>query len=147
MSYYVSSGQVSTGISLNDDSMYVCSGGTASDTTVYSFGWMYVSSGGTANSVNAYGRLNVSSGGTANETTVNSRGCLVVRSGGTALNVIWTPCVGDVYIEDGATATFVSSYSGAYFGSGDVLLSSALTMHFPYRTVPRSPWTAITTPS
>ena len=47
MAYYVYNGQVSSGIILNNDSMYVSSGGTADSTTVNSNGWLYVH-GGTA---------------------------------------------------------------------------------------------------
>ena len=110
MSYNISSGQVSNGITLNHDFMYVYSGGVANDTTVNSGGYLDVSSGGTANSANVNG------------------GYLVVRSGGTALNVAWTPCVGMVDAADGAIVTFAGDYQGVYFGSDGQLLSSALTM-------------------
>ena len=84
--YDVSSGITSSGITLNDDSMYVYSGGTATATTVNWRGYLYVSSGGTATSttVNSNGLMLVSSGGTATATTVNSSGDLYVYDGGTA---------------------------------------------------------------
>ena len=109
--------------------LYICSGGAANDTIVGWRGNMYVSSGGTANSTDIKeGWMNVSSGGTANATTVNSGGSLFVSSGGTALNVAWTPCIGQVAIEDGATVTFADVHIGVYLGYYDSLLSSAPTM-------------------
>ena len=50
MPYYVSSGQVSSGINLNNDSMYVYYSGTAVDTTL-NHGNLDVFSGGTATDV------------------------------------------------------------------------------------------------
>ena len=44
MAYNVSSGQVSSGIILNDDTMYVSSGGTVNNTTVNYYGGLYISS-------------------------------------------------------------------------------------------------------
>ena len=70
----------------------VCSGGTATSLTLEgsyytyyaSYNTLYVYSGGTASdiSVNSCGSLNVSSGGTADSVTVNSGGVCVVNSGG-----------------------------------------------------------------
>jgi len=125
---------VSSGGTANDTivnwfgSLSVSSGGTTVNTTL-SGGNLYVSGGGTANNniVNSNGDLYVSSGGTANSTTM-SGGRMYVYSGGTALNVVWTPCVGHVEAEDGATVTYISSYSGVYFGSDNTLLSSAMEM-------------------
>ena len=149
MEIYVSSDQVSSGIILNYDSMYVSNGGTANYTTVNSWGSMYVYQGGVANSttvnsggrmyvyyggtansttVNSRGSMYVSSGGTANSTTVNSGGCMYVSSGGTALNVTWTPFMGIVNILNGATVTFDSDCCGVYLGSASRLASSAAEM-------------------
>ena len=113
MPIYVSSGVTSSGIVLSGlgDSMTILNGGTANSTTVNSGGAMIVSSGGRANS-----------------TTVNSGGRMHIYSGGTAQNVVWTPCVGKLIVYDGATVTYVSSYSGVYFGSDNTLLSSAAEM-------------------
>ena len=85
--------------------------------------------GGVANSttVNSRGNLYIYSGGVANLTTV-SGGRMYVYSGGVALDVVWTPCVGNVTVYEGATVTFVSDYQGVYFGSNGRLLSSAMTM-------------------
>ena len=108
--------------------LYVFNGGTANETTINSLGYMYVSSGGTANETTMYdGDLYISSGGTANSITVNGGG-LYVSAGGTALNVVWTPCVGSIIVDDGAVVTYASDYRGVYFGSDNRLLSSSLTM-------------------
>ena len=66
MTYYVSSGVTSTGVSLNSDTMFVFSGGTANNTMVNSGGSMFIYSGGTVNNatVKSGGWLGVSSGGT-----------------------------------------------------------------------------------
>ena len=61
--------------------------------------------------------------------TVNSGGIVQIYSGGTATNIIWTPCVGTLRITEGADAVFANTSSGVYFGSGDLLLSSANTMN------------------
>ena len=112
MAYIVSSGQVSSGIFLNNyNSMTVLNSGTANNTVI-----------------NSNGRLQVNKGGIANSTTVNSSGWLVVESGGTATNVVWTPCVGGVYAYDGAIVTFVNEYSGVYYGKYHQLLSNAMSM-------------------
>jgi autotransporter passenger strand-loop-strand repeat protein len=89
-----------------------------------------VHSGTTANSttVDSGGSLTVSIGGIANNTTVSSGGRLYVSSGGTALNIVWTPCNGHVFVSDGGYATFVSEYSGVYFGSDNYLLSNTAIM-------------------
>ena len=57
MAYYVNSGQVSNGVILNYDSMYVSSGGTANRTTANSLGFVSVFRGGMANrtTVNSFG--------------------------------------------------------------------------------------------
>ena len=112
MSYQVFSGEVSQSIVISDhDEMHVYSGGTAVSTTVNSNGCLWVFSGGVANSI-----------------TVNGGGWLDVFSGGTALNVAWTPCVGEVIVNEGAMVTFASSYYGVYFGSDNALLSSGAAM-------------------
>ena len=106
-------------------------GGTANDTTVSFYGSMSVSSGGMANSttVNSCGELLIEDGGIADSTTVNSCGSMYVSSGGTATNIVWTPCEGHVFIDTGASATFVSAYSGVYYGSDNLLLSNTVMMN------------------
>ena len=108
----------------------VYSGGMAENTTLHCAGDMYVYSGGITNNtrVNSGGCFKVFSGGTANGVKVYS-GYLKVSSGGTATDILWTPCEGTVHIEHGAVATFVSQYSGVYFGSADQLLSNASVMN------------------
>jgi len=152
---YVSNGGVANETSVNSGGkLYVASGGTAmtiiengghvevakgANVTFVSnsFSGLVLSnaaatlhSGTTANSttVNSRGRLNVSSGGTANSTTVNAGGSMFVSSGGTATDIIWTPCEGHVHVDDGGIATFVSQYSGVYFGSNNQLLSHETVM-------------------
>ena len=49
MTYYISSGVISSGIHLNGVAMYISSGGTANNTTMDN-GGMMIYSGGTANS-------------------------------------------------------------------------------------------------
>ena len=121
----------------NDGELYISSGGTANRTTLLSEssnGWggrMYVLYGGVANrtTINSDGMMDVDSGGTANNTMVNGGGELYVDSGGTALNINWTPCVGTVYIDDGAYATFTSPLKGYYYGCDDVLLYNGMSMN------------------
>ncbi|MBR4718483.1 MAG: AIDA repeat-containing protein [Lentisphaeria bacterium] len=85
--YHVSDGQTSTGLVLNNDSMYVSLGGTAVETTVNTGGSMYVYEGGVAdNTVNNGGRMYLK-GGTANYTTLNDDGRLNVSAGGVANSV------------------------------------------------------------
>ena len=96
-------------VTLSDGSMRILDGGTASRTTV---------SGGT---------MQILNGGTAGRTTV-SGGTMQILNGGTATEIDWTPCVGTVEVEEGAIATFVSGYSGVYYGSGGQLLSRSELM-------------------
>ncbi|MBE6368046.1 MAG: hypothetical protein E7052_09100 [Lentisphaerae bacterium] len=110
MSIEISSGVISSGISLAEE-MYVSYGGTVVDTVV-----------------NNSGRLRISSGGVASNTVIKPGGTMAVLYGGSALNVVWTPCEGYVYFAPGAYITFASSYSGVYFGSNNQLVSQALTM-------------------
>jgi len=132
MAYYIYDGIISSGITLSSwwDPMWISSGGTANNTTVYSEGSMYICSGGTANktTVNSGGIMDISSGGTANSTTVNDGGKMYINSGGTATNVIWTPCEGFVSAAAGAYVTYASEYSGVYFGYNGQLRSHAQSM-------------------
>ena len=61
MSYIISSGDLESGIILENDTMTVLDGGIANSTTV-----------------NSRGELNVSSGGTADSTTVNDWGSMFI---------------------------------------------------------------------
>ena len=90
---------------------------------------MAVMPGGTANSctVGPEGCVSVWMGASIDRLTV-SGGELLVFSGGTATNVIWTPTEGNVYFYDGAVVTYVSSYSGVYYGSNGHLLSNTAMM-------------------
>jgi len=126
-SIFIFSGGTASATTMNGGDVFIYNGGVANGATVNG-GFLNVPSGGTANSTTVNGGdLNVSSGGTANSTTVNG-GKMLVSNGGTATDIDWTPCVGSVYVEDGAYATFVSQYKGCYFGSNDILLSSGMTL-------------------
>ena len=148
-SMYVMSGGEANSTTVDGGSMFIANGGIANNTTV-SNGGFYISSGGEANSttifgndarmyvcnnceinstvVSSGGKMYISSGGMANDVTVKRFGSMFISSGGTATNVIWTPCVGSVYVADGAYVTYASQYSGVYFGSGQQLLSSTMIM-------------------
>ena len=118
MAYYVYSGQISSGIELYYDQMYISSGGVANSTTVNDGGSMYISSGGVANSttVNNLGIMYIS-GGTANSVTVNSSGLLYVDSGGYVENL--TLAIGRagymVKVYSGCSAVNVFVYEGGDF--------------------------------
>ena len=153
MAYIISSGVTSDGITLdNADTLTVLDGGRVNNTTVNSGCSLFISSGGTANiSFINEAQLHVSGGGLASQTMlngteesgtvmqvedggyadviiVNAYTSLCVYSGGTATDVVWTPCVGHLSIEDGAEVEIFSQYKGVYYGTGSSLLSSALTM-------------------
>ena len=101
--YDVIEGSPSTGLILNNDSMFVSNGGTANNTIVNEAGYCYVSEGGIANdtTVNSMGIL-INSGGELNNTIINGYGQCHV-SGGTANNTT-VNSVGVLYVYDGATA-------------------------------------------
>jgi len=126
----ISSGGVANNTTVEDyGDMTIWSGGVASNTTANSSGYMTIWSGGVANdtTVNSRGGIYIGNGGVANDTFVDD-GWMEIGSGGSALNVNWTPCVGDVYINDGAVVTFTSKYSGVYFGSDNQLLYQTTVM-------------------
>ena len=114
MAYYVRDGVTSTGLTLNNVSMFVSSGGIANSTTVNSSGYLRISVGGIANSttVNSSGYLRISSGGTANYTTVNSRGYILISRGGTAN--FTTVNTSGYMIFSGGTANFTTVNSNGY---------------------------------
>lgn len=60
--------------------------------------------------------VDIKSGGVASNIYV-SGGEFTVENGGSAYNIHWTPGYGEVEIENGATATFASNYSGVYLNS------------------------------
>ena len=127
--YHVSSGIVSSGITLNYDSMYVL-GGVANETTVNRGGYLWVSSGGEANSttVNSGGELRISSGGVANSTTVNRAGGLWISSGGVA-NSTTVTSGGNLWVSSGgvANSTTVNRAGRLFVSSGGV--ANATTVH------------------
>ena len=82
MAIIISSGEIESGIILENDAMTILDGGTATTTTINNGGRLYVSTGGKANSttINEGGMLLVSTGGEADSTTVNEGGMLQVSS-------------------------------------------------------------------
>ena len=98
--------------------------GVASGTTVES-GSFHIQDGGKAEglSVISSGYALVSSGGKANDVKVSSGGMFEIASGGTATKIDWTPGEGRVRVEYGASAKFVSKYSGVYYGESGALIS------------------------
>ncbi|MCI5779159.1 MAG: AIDA repeat-containing protein [Lentisphaeria bacterium] len=92
-------------------SMYVMSGGVASETTVKHYGRMYISSGGVASetTVNS-GWMYISSGGVASETTVDS-GWMYISSGGVASETT-LEYDGDMYISSGGVANNTTMNGG-----------------------------------
>lgn len=107
MGYDVSSGQISSGISLINDYMYVFSGGTANETGVDTAGSMYIEHGGTAirTVVNESGSMAVA--GVANKTVVNGGsgywelGSMTILGGGVA-NSTTVKKGGILYVEKDA---------------------------------------------
>ena len=141
--YIVSSGEVSSGIILNNaESMTVLDGGTASVTTVNSGGKMYLSSGGVAEdtTLNSRGAMYVSSGGMATRTVVSARGSMYLSSGGQADSATLFSG-GILNVSAGGTATNADILSGGRFtvnpdgivngtmvsGSGRITVSSGGT--------------------
>ncbi len=122
MSYYIvpnESETVLSGLSLYYDSMYVSSGGTASNTTLTHGGSMYVSSGGTATETTLYygGSMYVCSSGLADNTTVNG-GTLIVSSSGLADNTTINTGVLQIYSGGTADNTTANLGGGLYISSG-----------------------------
>jgi len=135
MGYEVSSGQVSSGITLTNDYMYVLSGGTAKGTEVNEAGSMHLEGGASATDTtvneagsmsvagSAYktvlngsgywmpGKMNVLDGGVANSTTVNSGGSMQVDKGGTADATIVSDC-GSMHVFNGGVANSTTVNSG-----------------------------------
>ena len=101
--------------------------GTMSGMTLEKGASAVVMFGGTIDSftIRDGGEAAIYSGGSADGVSVSSGGLLTVLDGGVATNVSWTPCVGDVQIQNGAAVTFTSVFAGVYFGSDGTLLSSA----------------------
>ena len=131
-SYYVNDGEVSSGIVLNNDSMFVSSGGSANDTTVNN-GSMIVSSGGGADGIfiNTWGKGYVQNSGSAAHTTVNSGGTLYIHGGGTATEIMENG--GYVQADSGAEVTFapnafiglvLNAYQNATVHSGTTALNT-----------------------
>ncbi len=128
---FMGNAHVSYGGIANDNTiagvMYVFSGAVAGNNTVDTLGTLYLSGTASNTTVNSLGNVYVYSGGIADGVNVKN-GSLTVSSGGTATNVAWTPCEGTVLSASGATVTYASNYFGVYYGSGNKLISSAMTM-------------------
>ena len=153
MADYIISSSTIDSINLNNESMTVLDGGIANNIRINEKGSMSISSGGNAEIlfVNADGKLTVfdggkagktkidgseehagvmmiESGGSADVVMVGAHSELIVSSGGIATEIVWTPGLGHVTTEDGATALFFSKYTGVYYADGNSVLSSAWTM-------------------
>ena len=100
-----------SGITLLDSSIYVSSGETFGSITVGSGGWMAVLEGGKVNGL-----------------TVCAGGIAVIASGAEVARLNWTPCVGSVYVEDGARISYAGNHGGIYFGYNNKVISHTTTM-------------------
>lgn len=150
MAYIISSGITSDSLAITEsETLIVSNGGQANNTTVKSGGGLFVSSGGIVNvtfieeatlkvhnggmasqtkldgTAERSAMMQIEDGGVADVILVNAYSNLYVYAGGKATEVVWTPCVGHVTIEDGADVAIFSKYSGVYYGDGHSLLSSA----------------------
>ena len=128
----VLNGGTANNTTVNGGSLIISDGGTARDTVVKTDGEMTVFSGGAASNttVSSSGELIIEEGGRANGVTITSGGSFLIYSGGTATDIVWTPCEGghlDVTEAD-ITLTFVSQYSGVYYGQSGHLLETSATM-------------------
>jgi len=130
-SVWVAGGGSANNITLNGGAVFVSDGAEVNDAVIQTNGTLNISNGGSAGNVTVHSRgyMYIREGGCVDTLTVNSGGIVQIYSGGTATNIIWTPCVGTLRITEGADAVFANTYSGVYFGSGDLLLSSAKTMN------------------
>ncbi len=150
MAFIISSGVTSDSLVITgSDTLIVSDGGRVNNTTAKSGGTVDVSSGGIANiTFIEEAALKVHSGGLASQTKldgtaehsasmhveegaiadvilVNAYSTLYVSSGGKATEIVWTPGVGHLSLEEGADVALYSQYSGVYYGDGQSLLSSA----------------------
>ena len=108
-------------------SLVLLNGGIGFMDTLNQGGSICVSSGGTALTTTIKGGLlEVKDGGQADTIKMSAGGTVHVSSGGKATKVTWTPCVGIVEIDNGASVAFTSQYSGVYYGSNNKLVSSKI---------------------
>ncbi|MBR4674149.1 MAG: AIDA repeat-containing protein, partial [Victivallales bacterium] len=126
----IKKGQVSSGLTIENDNLTVYSGGTAVGNTVNGGGTLNVDGGGTAVSttVNEHGELWVFSGGTAVSTTVNYLGYLNVSSGGTAIGTT-VNYFGDLNVSSGGTAvgtTLNSRQAHLWVSSGGTAIGTTV---------------------
>lgn len=122
---------------LENTSMSLSAGDTATNTTINSGGAQYISSGGSATSttINSYGTQEVSSGGSATSTTINSGGAQHVSGGGSATDTtINSGGVQNVYsdssaagttINDGGVMSIVVSGPGTRMGTGTGIVQNS----------------------
>ena len=132
MAKYINSDVTSSGVTLNNESMFVSSGGTARQTTVNENGELHISGGGIAfdTTVNQYGWVEVLSGGTATRGDIRESGWFEVFPGGTA-NQIRVSSGGVFYVSSGGTATdtvFFAGGSGGTVNNGGVLVNTSIGM-------------------
>ncbi len=150
MAYIITSGITSDSLSITgSETLTVSDGGRANNTTVKSGGSLLVSSGGIVNvtfieeatlkvhnggmasqtkldgTAERSAMMQIEDGGVADVILVNAYSNLYVYAGGKATEVVWTPCIGHVTIEEGADVALYSQYAGVYYGDGHSLLSGA----------------------
>ena len=122
---YIKSGAVASDITIDYwSNMFVQSGGYAKNVTAQGSPrtglpcHLTVENGGIVDNVTAHsgGIVCVESGGEVNDLTVTSGGSVWVSGGATVNELIWTPCIGKLYIDDNASVTYASQYSGVYHG-------------------------------
>ena len=109
----VNSGVTSSNISLNDQNMFVSSGGTAINTTANSKCRLNVSSGGIAinTTVNYWGCLDIWDSGSASGVTIKSGGLLGLyeyNGGGGVATDVTVSSGGKLFVLSGTTATKIS---------------------------------------
>lgn len=143
-SAYVAKGGVASGLDIaSGGSVFIWNGGKALQTQIgigESHSYMFVSSGGSAENATVFelGGLQVYSGGKAGDVTICSGGYMYISRGtasgikiesggglglcyGTATDVEWTPFEGDLELWEGAQVTFADELSGVYIGTNGEL--------------------------
>ena len=108
---------------------HVLTGASARDLTVSTNGRVYVSGGATVTEAHIMsgGYVTVYEGGTLTSGAIYPKGKLYISSGASAYNLLWTPCNGQLVIEQGATITFggfgksaEDAYRGVYWGANGI---------------------------
>ena len=134
MAIHVSSGQIFSGITVSNDSMFISSGGVVSSITLNSGGYLCVYSGGVVESmtVNSGGRLYISSGGIVTDILAN--GGFLSRTTGASATFVPNTISGLVLsgrqsatICSGTTATDIKIINGSMYADGGVVYDTILS--------------------